>query len=140
MSEHAKEVQRLQGGCLCGAVRYVGEGYFRPVTVCHCGMCQRTHGGPAGYTAVDRQALQMTEERGLRWYRSSDEARRGFCNECGASLFFDWLAAPHISIAAGTLDRPTGLRTVAHIFTVDKGDYYEIADGLPTFPEHDKRP
>ena len=91
----------------------------------------------ASATTLFRQALQMTEERGLRWYRSSDEARRGFCNECGASLFFDWLAAPDISIAAGTLDRPTGLRTVAHIFTVDKGDYYEIADGLPTFPEYD---
>ena len=137
MSEHAKEVRLLQGGCLCGAVRYEATGHFRSVTVCHCSMCLKTHGTAAGYTAIDRPALEMTEDRGLRWYRSSEEARRGFCNECGASLFFDWLSAPHISIAAGTLDQPTGLRTVAHIYVADKGDYYEIADGLPTFPESD---
>jgi hypothetical protein len=138
MSVQTEEARRLQGGCLCGAVRYEAAGRFRPVIVCHCGMCQRTHGAPASYTAVDRPALKMTEDRGLRWYRSSDEARRGFCNECGASLFFDWLAAPHISIAAGTLDGPTGLRTVAHIYAADKGDYYEIVDGLTVYPGDDQ--
>ncbi len=137
MSERDDEPRRLQGGCLCGAVRYEATGPFRSVTVCHCSMCLKTHGAPAGYTAVDRAGLEMGEERGLRWYRSSDEARRGFCGECGASLFFDWLEAPHISIAAGTLDGPTGLRTVAHIYAADKGDYYELADGLTVYPGAD---
>ena len=137
MNERGDEARTLKGGCLCGAVRYEATARFRPVIFCHCGMCLKTHGAPAGYTAVDRQALQVTEDRGLRWYRSSDEAKRGFCGGCGASLFFDWLSAPHVSIAAGTLDQPTGLGTVAHIHTADKGDYYEIADGLETFPEGD---
>ena len=40
----------------------------------------------------------------------------------------------HVAIAAGTLDKPTGLRTVAHIYVADAGDYYKIADGLKKYP------
>ncbi len=37
-----------------------------------------------------------------------------------------------ISVAAGTLDSPTGLRRAAHWYTAQAGDYYEIPDdGLP---------
>ncbi len=34
-------------------------------------------------------------------------------------------------VAMGALDGPTGLRLARHIFVADKGDYYDIADGLP---------
>jgi hypothetical protein len=42
-----------------------------------------------------------------------------------------------MSIHAGTLNGETGLTTRGHIFVADKGDYYEIADGLPQFPQSD---
>ena len=65
-------------------------------------------------------------------------ARAAFCGECGASLFWRAQGRATISIAAGTLDQPTGLKTVAHIYTRDHADYYEIdgpaerfAAGLP---------
>ena len=51
---------------------------------------------------------------------------RGFCSECGASLFWSAQDRVSISVAAGTLDQPTGLHTVAHIFTAERADYYEI--------------
>ena len=77
----------------------------------------------------------MTEARGLRWVRSphSDaEARRGFCGECGSSLFWDPPRRDTISIAAGTLDQPTGLRIAAHWFVSQAADYDEVPDdGLP---------
>jgi hypothetical protein len=39
-----------------------------------------------------------------------------------------------ISIAAGTLDAPTGLRSGAHWFVTQVGDYYELPDdGLPRY-------
>ena len=43
------------------------------------------------------------------------------------------MEGPDISIAAGTLDGPTGLATVGHIFVADAGDYYVITDDLPRF-------
>jgi hypothetical protein len=32
---------------------------------------------------------------------------------------------------SGTIDGATGLKTSKHIFTADKGDYYDIADNIP---------
>ncbi len=122
------------GGCECGAVRYEVHGPLRDVVNCHCGQCRRTHGHFAAYSAVARADLAMIENRGLKWYRSSDSARRGFCGECGGSLFWDAPGRDYVAVAAGTLTAPTGLKTAGHIFVADKGDYYEIADGLPRWP------
>lgn len=137
MTETATEARGpATGGCLCGAVRYEVHAPLRPVIDCHCGQCRRTHGHVAAYTAAPREKLVMTADRGLKWYRSSPEARRGFCAECGSSLFWDADARDYTAIAAGTLDPPTGLHTAGHIFVADKGDYYEIADDLPRWPGH----
>jgi len=125
---------RASGRCECGAVRYRVAGRLRAVVNCHCSQCRRTHGHFAAYTQAPRDALALDEDRGLRWFRSSTRARRGFCAECGASLFFDHDGADGICIAAGTLDPPTGLETVRHVFVEDAGDYYAIDDGLEKFP------
>ena len=74
------------GGCLCGAVRFMVSGALRGVIHCHCGQCLKTHGHAAAYTNAPREALRFSREDGLRWFNSSEWARRGFCAECGASL------------------------------------------------------
>ena len=58
-------------------------------------------------------------------------AERGFCPTCGASLFWRRIGSDHIDVAAGSVDAPTGLTLAAHIHVEDKGDYYQIDDGLP---------
>ena len=116
---------RATGGCLCGAVRYEVAGPLRGVVICHCGRCLRTHGHAAAYSACEREHLRLVREAGLRWY-VADARERGFCAQCGASLFWRAVGRPTISVAAGTLDRPTGLSTVAHVHTRDHSDYYEI--------------
>jgi hypothetical protein len=116
-----------EGGCLCGGVRYRIDGPLRDVVICHCSRCRRTHGHVAAYSDCDTADLTMVADATLRWY-VADERRRGFCADCGASLFWQRSAEPEITaVAAGTLDQPTGLRTVAHIFTATPGDYYESA-------------
>ncbi len=122
------------GRCLCGAVAYELRGPLRDVINCHCGQCRRTHGHFAPYTNVSRAQLRFVEDSGLKWFESSNVARRGFCGSCGASLFWERTGSGTISVAAGTVDSPTGLTTRAHIFVDDKGDYYEINDGLKTYP------
>ena len=117
------------GRCLCGAVRYETDVALRDVVVCHCVECRRWHGGPTGYSAAPRDAVRLTGEERLRWIdspESNSRARRGFCSECGSSLFWDAPDRETISIAAGSLDEPTGLRTVAQIYTRSPGDYYEL--------------
>ncbi|HLS69046.1 MAG TPA: GFA family protein [Kiloniellales bacterium] len=130
-----EEAPRYHGSCNCGALRYEVRGELSPVVYCHCHQCRETHGHFAGYTSVRREDLRLTEERGLSWYHASDIARRGFCRHCGGSVFWDGHGKAFIEIAAGTLAGDTGLRSAAHIFVADKGDYYEITDGLPQYPQ-----
>ena len=134
MSDTGKEQVR-QGGCLCGRVRYRVDGKLRDVVNCHCTQCRRTHGHFSAYTAAVPDALTLLREDSLKWFRSSENAARGFCSECGASLFWKPASGEYVAIAAGTLDPPTGLRTVAHIFCAHAGDYYDIDDGLPAHAE-----
>ena len=114
------------GGCLCGAVRYEVDPPLRGVILCHCEMCRKSHGHVGAYTAAPKAALRLTESRGLRWYESSAAARRGFCGDCGGTLFWEGKDRDTISIAAGSLDGPTGLRTTLQIYVDDAGDYYEV--------------
>ncbi len=76
-------------------------------------------------------AVDLTIDGPVRWFRSSDSARRGFCPDCGSSLFWQADGADRVSVAPGAVDAPTGLHLAGHIFVADKGDYYDIADGLP---------
>ena len=69
---------RRTGGCLCGGVRYEVRGPLRPVVDCHCMMCRRTSGHFAAFTATRSEDLVLIESEGLRWYRASAKARRGF--------------------------------------------------------------
>ena len=125
---------RATGRCLCGAVAYEVHGLLRDVVLCHCDECKRWNGGVGAYASTRRDALAVSGDA-LRWIASpqSDRAaRRGFCEECGSSLFWDPAGGDTISIAAGTLERPTGLRTVAHWYTRHAGDWDELPeDGLP---------
>jgi hypothetical protein len=67
----------------------------------------------------------------LKWYVAVSGFRRGFCNGCGSSLFFEEEGGDRISIAAGSLDESQGLKIAAHIFAREAGDYYEIDALVP---------
>jgi hypothetical protein len=119
------------GGCLCRGVRYELRGPLRAVIACHCSQCRRTSGHHVAMTNVPRENLVLTSSDTLSWYRSSPGAERGFCRVCGGNLFWRQDRADTTSIAAGTLDLPTGLKLAQHIFVDDKSDYYSIDDDLP---------
>jgi hypothetical protein len=114
------------GGCLCGDVRYAVRGPLRPVIACHCSQCRRTSGHYVAATAAREADLSVAGADSVTWFRSSEQARRGFCRTCGASLFWQRDGSGQVGIMAGSLDPPSGLQTAAHIFVQDKGDYYDV--------------
>lgn len=122
-----QEVHR--GSCLCGGVVYEVHGPLRDVVGCHCRQCRKQTGHFMAATAAKHADFRVIRQDGLRWYRSSDSAERAFCATCGSTLFWQGKGRDYIAIAAGTLDGPTGARTMGHIFCADKGDYYQITDG-----------
>ena len=116
------------GACACGAVRYEVNGATTKVTYCHCGRCRRWHGHVGAYAAVERARFRLVEARGLKWWAANATVRRGFCGECGSSLFWDEAGDGHVAFCPGTLDAPTGLESKAHIYVASKGDYYALPD------------
>lgn len=127
--------QEMSGGCLCGGVRYRITGACRDIIVCHCENCRRTHGHIAAYTSVQKSDLDLSAQQTLQWYHDeSPDTYRGFCNRCGASLFWDARdGRDKLSVAAGSLDDSHGLRTIGHVYMSEAGNYYEVDDSLPRF-------
>lgn len=128
---------KTTGSCLCGGVRYAVDGPLRPVVYCHCGQCRKTSGHFVAASACANSDFQLLEKDTLRWFNSSPQAQRGFCATCGGNLFWRLHGGENISIMAGTIDLPTGIKAVAHIFVADAADFYELKDGLP---QHTERP
>ncbi|MDZ7588648.1 MAG: GFA family protein [Parasphingorhabdus sp.] len=118
------------GSCLCGAISFTVEGELAPPDACHCTWCRKQSGHVWASTDVPLDRLTIIGEENIRWYASSEKVRRGFCATCGAFLFWDPIHQPRIAVAMGAFDCPTGTRLAVHIFTREKGDYYEIADGV----------
>ena len=121
------------GACLCGAVTFRVDGPMREVVFCHCGQCRRQTGLYYASTNAAEADLTVDGRDDITWYESSDNGRRGFCKHCGSALFWKYQGQSDISIQAGSLDMPSRLTRGYHIFCADKGDFYEIEDGLPQY-------
>jgi hypothetical protein len=123
------------GGCLCGGVRYRVTGRLRDVVTCYCKQCQRTSGNFVAATRAANADLAITESGTLAWYRSSEEAERGFCTRCGGNLFWRGVGLQRTSIMAGTLDDTSGLDVAQHIYVADKAAFQHILDDAPAWPQ-----
>lgn len=128
------------GSCLCGAVKFEVTGPLRPVIACHCLQCRKQTGTYMSATAVKDKYFTFVDRRGLKWYRSSPDARRGFCGECGSVLFWKGDGRDYIAIAAGSIDGDLGVPLEGHIFCESAGDYYEIAGGAYRAPRWAQNP
>lgn len=118
-------MRELRGQCLCGATRLRVQTAVRVAHECHCTQCRRWSGHIWAYLTVRRAAL--TVEGPVAWYRHSAKAQRGFCADCGSSLFWAKDGSASIDISAGALEAPTGLCLGAPSFPADHGDYYEVS-------------
>lgn len=119
------------GSCLCGAVRFEVTGPLRPPDACHCVQCRKQSGHFWVSTNVARSELNIHGEESLAWFQSSAKVRRGFCSRCGSYLFWDPIEKDRIAVAMGAVDPPSGTKLGMHIYVAEKGDYYDLDDGLP---------
>ena len=126
----------VKGSCDCQGVVFELIGELRDVVFCHCSQCRKTSGHYWAATQVSKVNLNLIKATSLSWYDSSDKARRGFCSVCGSSMFYERKGIDKISVSAGSLEIPTSLDRMRHIYVASKGDYYDISDDLPQFEEY----
>ena len=127
----------VNGKCLCGAVRFNVTPFANNVGLCHCKMCRQWCGGLPFANVSGKIVLSASES--LKWWKSSSWGERGFCAECGTSLFWRESGGEEYSIVAvGALDDERALTIHKHIFIDDKASFYEFADDAPrkTGAEH----
>ena len=118
----------MRGSCLCGQVRYRVNGRLRSVVGCHCSQCRKASGHYVAATQARMADVVIEGGDNITWFRSSPEAKRGFCKICGSQLFWTRLDSDRISLMAGTLDGETGLTMDRQIHVETKGDYYALPD------------
>ena len=119
------------GQCECGSVRFEVKNLGDTVTACHCSQCRRSSGHVWASANAKKEDYTFLSDDGLTWYKSSDWAERGFCANCGSSLFYRMTNQDQMSVGAGCLDVTVDLSMGRHIFVKDKGSYYEIANDAP---------
>ena len=125
----------LNGSCLCGGVTFTATGTPVNPGSCHCSQCRKQSGHHWAAASVPDADLVIAGE--VRWFSATPGIRRGFCPTCGGFLFWKDAASDRTAFALGAIDGPTGLRLTRHIFVADKGDYYDIADGVPQWRTFD---
>ena len=127
------------GGCLCGAVRYRLIEAPREALYCHCRMCQRAHGAPVvAWLSVPIAAFAVTKGEPAA-YRSSAEAFRHFCANCGTPS--TWRAADDpsdVDVSIASLDDPAGVVPQLHLWTESRLPWLELADPLPRDPRNER--
>ena len=125
----------LEGGCLCGAVRYRVRAVLFQGTVCHCLQCRRASGAPmVAWFSVRPAQFELLQGR-VTHFRASDHARRSFCGHCGGALFFEEDGADEIEITTCSLDDPEAVAPQDHTFTRRQLGWVRLADGLPRFAQ-----
>ncbi len=131
----------ITGGCLCGTVRYEANEPPIETGTCHCRMCQKWTGSAFMVMArFSRTALRFTKGE-PKLYRSSSIKEKGFCSNCGSSLFDRYLVpkAENIQfhpdmvwVQVGTLDVPEAVSIDWHYGVESQLPWVHFDDGLPS--------
>jgi hypothetical protein len=123
------------GGCLCGAVRYEIKGAVANPCFCHCASCRRATGAPlVPWGTFARDAVRITHGT-LSEFHSSPQVWRGFCSRCGTSLTYRHEArAAEIDVTLATLDDPSAITPLMHVWVAERLPWVTIGDQLAQFP------
>ena len=113
----------FDGDCHCGAVRFRVTGPVGKILICHCYDCMRTAGLSWDGIDVALDRFDLVKDASLKWYDSSAIAKRGFCDDCGASLFYQLHTASVVAIAPGMFDQSDQFEVAGQIYAASHLTY-----------------
>ncbi len=135
-----EESTSVQGGCLCGAIRYEAKVFPTCAYYCHCGICKKVTGQPAEIGVPVKVGSLRFRSGGPKFYQSSDFMKRGFCAECGSRVINMTLSeddAWATNVAVCSLDSPDDVAPFVHLFSENKLAWYDPSPEIPNAEEQD---
>ena len=126
----------IEGGCLCGAVRYRSDAEPLMQVVCHCETCRKNSGSAFSMNVAVPQDKLRIESGSPRRYEDYSGASgkpfyRFFCGDCGSHIYSHGAAYGAIAfIKAGTLDDPSWVAPMLHIWCAEKLPWVDIPEGV----------
>lgn len=133
-------MSKIEGGCLCGAVRYRSSAEPLMTVICQCSHCQRTSGSPYSVMLAMPQdslefdgALSTYDDTGT----SGQVVHRRFCGRCGSPIVSDAEVAPNMRfLKAGSLDDASGVQPQAAIWCDSAQPWAPLPDGVQQVPQN----
>ena len=128
----------LQGGCLCGSIRYELDGTLQNARSCHCSRCRKAFSSAASAYA------ELTSTSTLKWLTGKELLTRfetgngwgmGFCSKCGSTLCGMHNNRVH-GLTLGCIDGDPGIDIEMHIFVDSKAPWDHIGGHATQYAEH----
>ena len=130
---------RMEGGCLCGAVRYQTDAEPAMQVICHCKTCQKNSGSAFSMNVAVAKDSLMVEGDTLRSYddksgSSGEVFHRHYCSTCGSHLYSHGAAYGTLAfIKAGTLNDASWVAPSIHIWCSEKLPWVAIPGDATQF-------
>jgi len=126
----------VEGGCLCGAIRYRVSGMRTNTMICHCRTCRRAAGAPVvAWLTFARADFELTKGK-LNEFNSTPPVVRGFCGTCGTALTYTHRKSPDsIDVTTCSLDDPQAFPPTHHSWLSHDLAWVRFGDGLPAFQQ-----
>ncbi len=129
----------IEGGCLCGAVRFGLTTMPETAGYCHCTRCQRRTGTASSAQArIDGATFRLLAgAEHLRGWKPPDAGlEKCFCGECGAHLFSRSEDRSRMSVRMAAFDVDPGIRPSYRQFVAYAAPWEPIPDdGLERYAE-----
>lgn len=132
-------MEKMNGGCLCGAIRYESNIEPMATVVCHCKNCQKHSGGAYSLNMIlPKEALNISGD--LAYFDDSGDSgntvRRKFCAQCGSPIVSEPAAMDAVTVLkVGTLDNPDWVKPGVEIYCDSALDWAKFGGELESHPK-----
>lgn len=128
---------KIEGGCLCGKVRYSGEAEPIFVGVCHCATCQKSSGTAFNtVVAVPKPAVTVTGTVNTFQGKgdTGNATYKRFCPNCGSPVQIEAaVMADVVMIPVGTLDDASAVKPAMQIYCDSAQSWALLEGGIQSF-------
>lgn len=128
-------MKQINGGCLCGSIRYVITDDLLYAGYCHCSECRRWTGSPFSASGGVRESefALINGKTCLSSFKKGKNSTAYFCKNCSSIVYGEVPEHNMIFVMLGTLEESPSLKPQFHIYTNSKLGWYQINDDLPQF-------